>query len=125
MKHGTVFLFIIFFSFYTAAQEKESSQFQDPAIKKDLLLSYMQLNSSPGYNMRDKLLLLNSEEEKEKSEQQRLEQAASQAENFKLSTGLLYFAGAAAVAAIIYFLVPDNKPSAEKTYTFGLPVTPK
>ncbi|MFO7447516.1 MAG: hypothetical protein R6W90_14190 [Ignavibacteriaceae bacterium] len=51
--------------------------------------------------------------------------AKTQNEGFKLGNEVYFFLGAAAVAAVIYFLVPDDEPPGQSKYTFGLPVTPK
>ena len=109
-----------------SAQDKaaaDSTSLQ--TIKKDLLLTASDFSSSGEVDLKEKFLSINNNTRQESNETKNTEQGKPQAEGFKISSGVLYFAGAAVLAAVIYFLVPDNRPSSKPVSTFGIPVTPK
>jgi hypothetical protein len=117
--------FIITCCISAQVKEKPEDSSGAPELKKDLLLSMAGLYSPGKRSLKEQFILLNTLEAENKTGQMQTEQSKSLPESFKIDSGVLYFLGAAALAAVIYFLVPDNEPSSEQSYTFGLPVTPK
>jgi hypothetical protein len=122
----TIICVLLILTCRVSAQDKtqqDSTSLQP--LKKDLLLTAADLNSSRVVDLKEKFLGISNNTQQENTEAKNIKQGKPQAEGFKISSGVLYFAGAAVLAAVIYFLVPDNEPSGKPVSTFGIPVTPK
>jgi hypothetical protein len=127
MQMRIILYFLISVSGFIYAQETPAgnSNLAEDKPGKDLLLLVADYTRAPVFNLQDQMLILNGTEDKNKTDQKQVELAKPQSESFSINSGVLYFLGAAAIAAVIYFLVPDNEPSSKAAYTFGIPVTPK
>ena len=128
---SAVFLFAGLVSFsYSQTVENKSDELNESAYKEPLILSAQNIPVSFQNNLKEKFLLLNEKEiaENDKAEIENNAQSnlyKAQSESFKIGSEIYYFLGAAALAAVIYFLIPDDEPPSNPVYTFGFPVTPK
>jgi|GEM_PF-1651190 len=125
MKLSIIYILLIISCQVYAQDKPETDSTAFPTIKKDLLLTVSDFNSSQETGLKERFLNINNTDNKNNSGQGQDTQEKPQSEGFKISSGVLYFAGAAVLAAVIYFLVPDNNPSSKPVSTFGIPVTPK